>query len=77
MNEDGEGSIRLPRWPWVIVGDDHLGINSGGGLWNNTGKPLLLVDPNWVLIDQLSGSMHHLLGCCISPTNALSAEPEC
>jgi len=34
--------------------------------WNSTGKPLLLVDPNWFLIDQLSSSIHHPLGCCIS-----------
>ena len=34
--------------------------------WNSTGKPLLLVDPNWTLIGQLPSSMHHPLGCCIS-----------
>jgi len=35
--------------------------------WNSTGKPLLLVDPNWTSIGQLPSSMHHPLGCCISP----------
>jgi len=34
--------------------------------WNSTGKPLLLVDPNWPLIGQLPSSTHHPLGCCVS-----------
>ena len=36
--------------------NDYLGANPGGSPWNSTGKPLLLVDPNWILIDQLPGS---------------------
>ena len=35
---------------------NYLGANPGGSPWNSTGKPLLLVDPNWILIDQLPGS---------------------
>jgi len=39
-------------------------------------KPLLLVDPNWILIDQLPGSMHHPFGCCFSPADVISAKQE-
>ena len=45
---------------------DYLGCKPWWDPWNSTGKPLLLVDPNWFLIDQLPSSMHHPLGCCIS-----------
>jgi len=45
---------------------DYLGCKPWWDPWNSTGKPLLLVDPNWFLIDQLPSSIHHPLGCCIS-----------
>ena len=44
--------------------------------WNSTGKPLLLVDPNWFLIDQLPSSTQCPLGCCILPMDGLSVEQE-
>ena len=39
---------------------DYLEANPGGSPWNSTVKPLLLVDPNRILIDQLSGSISPL-----------------
>jgi len=38
---------------------------------NSTGKPLLLVDPNWTLIGQLPSSIQHPLGCCIPTVDTL------
>jgi len=51
-----------------------LGTDPGGSPWKSTGKPLLLVDPNRTLIDQLPGPTHHPLGCFVSPVDVLSAE---
>jgi len=67
-------------WNWFlggvtqVVNDYYLGMNPGGSPWNSAGKPLLLVDPNLIFIDQLTGSIHHLLGCCVSPVDVLSVE---
>ena len=53
---------------------DYLGDNPGGSPWNSTGKPLLLLDPNWILIDQLPGSIS-LLCMPLSEASALIGTP--
>jgi len=45
---------------------DHLGRKPWWEPWNSTGKPLLLVDPDWFSIDQLPSSAQRPLGCCVS-----------
>jgi len=55
---------------------NYLGEKPWWDPWNSTGKPLLLVDPNWTLIGQLPSSMHHPLGCCTLSMDGLSVEQE-
>ena len=65
-NGDNGGLVGVGRVDAVEIDNDYLGINPGGTLGTAQAKPLLLVDPNSFLIDQLPSSTQHPLGCCIS-----------